>query len=106
MLLDGWLETESHYHPIIAVTAGEAQSYFSFNTCAHMVFHAEGLVGIELRYAAKLAVQPVRGFENAGHYFSAAKSVLPAVDEPPADVSSSSRYHYVHIASLIVSASL
>ena len=48
---------------------------------------------------------PVRGFENDDHHFPAAESALPAVDEPPADVTSSSRYYYfcvaAHVASLL-----
>ena len=43
-------------------------------------------MGIELHYAAQLTVQSVRGFENGGHHFPAAKSALPAVDEPPAGI--------------------
>ena len=63
-------------------------------TSAYMVVHAEGLTGIELHYTARLTVQPVRGFENGGHHFSAAESSLPAVSEPPASVPSSPHYHY------------
>ena len=63
------------------------------NTCIcisiFMVFHAEGLAGIELQYAAQLTVQPVQGFENDSHHFPAAESALHAVDESPADVPSS-----------------
>ena len=59
-------------------------------TSAYMVFHAEGLAGNELHYAAQLTVRPVRGFENSGHHFPAAESVLPADDKPPADVPSPS----------------
>ena len=33
-------------------------------------------MGIELHYIAQLTVQPVRGFENSGHYFPAAESAL------------------------------
>ena len=66
-----------------------------------MVFHAEGLAGIELHYAAQLTVQPVWGFENGGLHFPAAESSLP-------DVPSSPRYHYFcvngHVASLITAA--
>ena len=68
-----------------------------------MVVHEEGLVGIELYYTAQLTVQPVRGFENGCHHFSAAESALPAVSEPSADIPSSPRYHYfcvnAHVAS-------
>ena len=53
-----------------------------------MVFHADGLAGIELHYAAQLTFQPVRGFENGDHHIPAAESALPAVNEPPADVPS------------------
>ena len=66
-----------------------------------MVFHAEGLAGIELHYAAQLTVQPVRSFENGGLHFPAAESSL-------LDVPSSPRYHYFcvngHVASLIAAA--
>ena len=58
----------------------------SLLTSAYMVFHAEGLVGIELNYAAQLTAQSVRGFENCGHHFPAAESALPAVDEPLTDI--------------------
>ena len=61
-------------------------------------------------YVAQLTVQPVRGFENGGHHFPAAESVLPAVDESPVDVSSSPRYHYfcisAHVASIYAIAAL
>ena len=74
-------------------------------TSGYVVFHAEGVAGIELHYAAQLTVQSVRGFENGGHYFPAAESALPAVDEPPADVPSSPLYRCfwvaVHVAFLI-----
>ena len=70
-----------------------------------MVFHAEGLAGIELHYTAQLTVQPFRGIENGGHAFPAAESALPAIDQPPVDVPPSPRYHYfcitAHVASLI-----
>ena len=58
----------------------------SLLTSAYMVFHAEGLAGIELHYAAQLTAQSVRGFENCGHHFPAAESGLPAVDEPLTDI--------------------
>ena len=48
-----------------------------------MVFHAEGLAGIKLHYAAQLSVRPVREFKNGVHHFPAAKSALPAVNKPP-----------------------
>ena len=62
-------------------------------TSAYIVFHAEGLTGIELHHAAQLTVQPVRGFEDSSHHFPAAESALPAVDEPPVDVPSIPRYY-------------
>ena len=61
-------------------------------TSAYMVFHAEGLAGIELHYTAHLTVQPVGGFENSSHHFPSAESAFPAVDKPAADVPSPS-YH-------------
>ena len=74
-------------------------------TSAYMVFHAECLAGIELHYAVQLTIQPVRDFENGGHHFPAAKSTLPAINEPLTDVPSSPCCHYfsvvVHVASII-----
>ena len=61
-------------------------------TSAYMVFHVEGLTGIELHYTAQLNVWPIRGFENSSYHFPAAESALPAVDKPPTDVPSPS-YH-------------
>ena len=73
-------------------------------------FHAEGLAGSKLHYAVQLTIQPVLGFENGNHHFPAAKSALPAVDEPPTNVPSSPRYHYfcvaVRVASLITATSV
>ena len=78
-----------------------------------MVFHAEGLVGIELhlmRCSADHSASPISGFENGGYHFPAAKSALPTVDEPPTDVPSSPHYYYfcvaAHVASLLTAASL
>ena len=73
-----------------------------------MVFNAEGLA---LRCSADRSARVlVRGFENGGHHFPAAESVLPAVDESPVDVSSSPRYHYfcisAHVASIYAIAAL
>ena len=60
-----------------------------------MVFHAEGLAGIRLHYAAQLTVQLVRGFENGNHHFSAAESAVSAVSECPTNVP---HYHYICVA--------
>ena len=51
-------------------------------------------------YAAQLTIQPVRGFEYSVHYFSAIKSALPAIDEPLADVPSSSPRYISLVPSL------
>ena len=75
-----------------------------------MVFHAEGLVGIELHYAAQPTIQSVRGFENGGHYFPAAESALLTVNEPPTNVPFLSSLPLfcvaAHVASLIATISL
>ena len=56
-----------------------------------------------ISYAAQLTIQPVGGFENGDHCFLAAKSALPAVDEPPADVPSSPYYYYFCVATQVAS---
>ena len=59
----------------------------------YIVFHTEGLAGIELHYTAQLTVEPGRGFENNDHHFPIAESALPVVSEPPTDVPSTPHYH-------------
>ena len=44
------------------------------------VIPCRGPLGIKLHYTAQLTIQPVRGFENGGHYIPAAESALPAVE--------------------------
>ena len=76
-----------------------------------MIFHAEGLAGNELHYATSRAFSHSDALRKPVITFLlSAESALPAVDEPPADVPFSPRYHCfcvaAHVASLIAATPL